>query len=126
MAPRAKVTWTPRVFRKQVNALTIKTLQDAGKETVAEIKGSFGQGVSSPGQPPGVKSGKLKRNIRSRVDRKKLVLQVGVSADVDYALALELGSPSRNLAPRPYLRPAIKRVGARVRTRLRKAGKRKK
>ena len=61
--PRAKVTWRPRIFRNEVRSLAVKILQDAGKETVREIQGSFGTGVSSPGQPPGVKIRELGRRL---------------------------------------------------------------
>lgn len=80
---------------------------------------------SKPGEPPHVDTGRLRASISYRIsDGRKdgpkasklpdseaqTPTMVGVvGTDVEYAAALELGAPSRNLAARPYLRPALER-----------------
>lgn len=62
--------------------------------------------ASSPGRPPAVDTGRLVNDIRSEVhvDARGVVGTVGGS--VDYLDDLELGT--RNMEPRPVLRPALR------------------
>lgn len=62
--------------------------------------------ASAPGQPPATDTGRLAASIREdlHVDSRGLVEVIGT--DVDYALPLEVGT--RDIAPRPFLRPGLK------------------
>jgi len=80
---------------------------------------------SKPGEPPHVDTGRLRASISYRTSdgRKQgpganklpeaeatTPTLVGVVGSVlEYAAPLEIGAPSRNLAARPYLRPALER-----------------
>lgn len=72
---------------------------------------------SAPGEPPAVVSGLLDRSIR--IDKRDAqgrfasatnAVRVSIIIATDYAAALEFGYAPRNLAPRPYLRPAVYRA----------------
>lgn len=84
--------------------------------------------ASAPGQPPAANTGTLRRswtiepprwigaaspqaNGFSYIEEKrgKSVLYV-LGTNLEYARALEYGSPRTRLAPRPYVRPAVKQV----------------
>jgi len=67
----------------------------------------IGLSPSSPGEPPRVLHGALRRSINHRVDRYKNKVSISVGAYTKYARALELGNPRGRLKPRPYLRPAL-------------------
>lgn len=67
--------------------------------------------VSKPGEPPRKQTGHLRRSVTYEVDRENLTARVGTN--VTYGKYLELGT-KRGLAPRPWLRPALARVAARV------------
>lgn len=62
--------------------------------------------ASAPGRPPATDTGRLANDIHSEVhvDAEGIVGTVGTS--VDYAEPLELGT--RNMEPRPFLRPALR------------------
>lgn len=67
-----------------------------------------GLNPSKPNNPPHVLSGLLRASINHKVmGRKKSGVTVRIGAWRPYARALEFGNPKGNLAPRPYLRPAI-------------------
>lgn len=67
--------------------------------------------ASAPGQPPATDTGRLAASIREelRSDSKGLVEVIG--SDVIYAKPLERGT--RKMAPRPFLRPALRKAGGR-------------
>ena len=66
--------------------------------------------ASAPGEPPTIDTGNLVNSIKSsRLGEFRWC----VSAGTEYARALEYGNPARNLAPRPYMRPAMERARAR-------------
>lgn len=61
--------------------------------------------ASRAGYPPNVLTGKLRGSINVR--RPRQLERVINTGDTEYAAALEFGSPSRGLAPRPFMRPAV-------------------
>ena len=85
--------------------------------------------ASAPGEPPAVDYGRLRASISSNWSQSGMEFgKVGskaktddgisrpdkpwtgvVGTNVEYAEDLELGKESRNLKPRPYLRPALER-----------------
>lgn len=70
---------------------------------------------SEPETPPGVITGTLRASLdveSYRDGSNTFVARAG--SNLEYARALELGSPSRNLLPRPYLRPAFHAEGLRL------------
>lgn len=70
---------------------------------------------SKPGDPPFHQSGFLMSNIAFEVDRSRKILVFGVNRAVKYARELEYGDPTRNLKPRPYLRPTVRNNWGKVR-----------
>lgn len=70
-----------------------------------EIKDSFGESPSAPGDPPGVDTGALKRSMRAYKDRKGHVWIV--AANVEYAPYLEFGTSK--MAARPFFIPVFHR-----------------
>ena len=114
----AKISWKPQKLKRIAKKRSEKVLREIGKETVDDIKASFVQGVSQPGQPPGVDTGLLKRSIKFEVTGSPLELTVGVEEGVPYALALEFGYGPRNLQPRPYLRRGLRKATRRTNRKL--------
>ena len=64
--------------------------------------------VSAPGKPPALDLGILRASIQHKVIKKLLAVDGFIlSSGVKYAVPLELGS--YKMAPRPFLRPAVRR-----------------
>ena len=105
------VKWTPNKLIEEVEQIVKQELKRESERAVEEIRASFTRGISEPGQPPGIKTGTLYRGVQARVQGRRLI--IGVSPSVPYAMALEMGMPSKGLQPRPYLRP--QRMRSRVR-----------
>ncbi len=113
--------WNPETLTKAVRELAVRILHEEGKQAKHDIIASFSRGVSQPGQPPGIQTGKLVRGLKFRVIRGQLKLILGVDTSVVYARALEMGSDSTNLRARPYLRPQRLRSEKRIQRKLVKA-----
>lgn len=99
-------------FNRDIGNVT----QEAAMDIVADIRGSWsGQSPSSPGNPPAVVTGELDRSIKVKEGRDIAgrfattdnAVSYAIVVESDYGAALEFGDPSKNLAPRPFLRPAI-------------------
>jgi phage gpG-like protein len=64
--------------------------------------------ASKAGESPATDQGNLARSISSYSDNQNKIIYVYCSAQIaPYARALEYGDMSGNLAPRPFLRPAL-------------------
>jgi len=81
--------------------------------------------AAAPGKPPAIDIGTLRASITSEVEQhglsidgrvgpdvEKIAEKAPVGTDVNYGLYLEMGTP--NMAPRPFLRPAIKKTRRKV------------
>lgn len=66
--------------------------------------------ASAPGEPPATDTNNLRENIASRPVSAS-VWEVFVRDEASYGIALELGAPSRKLARRPFMEPALRAVG---------------
>lgn len=132
-------SWHPQKFIKGVTDKVGKNLDRAAITLVAEVKESFGSPQKMPkgqrtkvtgkrmkaktfrayqhsraGQPPFVQTGNLRRSI-SYDKPESMLRRVGStmqSKSGGYALHLELGT--RNMKARPYLRPALKKLQAKL------------
>lgn len=108
---------------KNVDDKIGRNLDHIGVFIQGEIVKSFGSGGapgsggtkgkihSSPGEPPFVQTGTLRRSITFKRDGNSLLvgssLQPQGGSKYSYAWLLEMGSPLGQLAARPYLRPAV-------------------
>ena len=65
---------------------------------------------SRPGEPPAIDTGDLRASIGNEVIKSSSFVDglVGDTENLKYAPMLELGT--RNMQPRPYLRPSLKRM----------------
>lgn len=69
---------------------------------------------SQPGMPPAPDTETLRDSISAKVDRvSHMRFQCNIIADTPYARILELGAPSKGIAARPYIRPAVEYYMAR-------------
>lgn len=64
--------------------------------------------ASAPGQPPATDTGRLAASIREELRQDSIGLVEVIGTDVDYALPLELGT--RDIEPRPFLRPSLRKA----------------
>lgn len=96
MAKSVQVTWNGKAFQKA----TLKTLRCAMLKSALVVERHAkrlvsiggGSGSSSPGDPPRVRSGALRRSITHevRVEPRAIIARVG--SNIEYARHLELGS----------------------------------
>lgn len=111
-----------RKFRKELDQRMEKALHRVGVVLVTSVQKSMRQGGgseglrSSPGEPPYVQTGTLRKSIRYEVVRQGNALVLRYGSNEDYARRLELGFAGADSigrvyaqAARPYLRPALKR-----------------
>lgn len=74
---------------------------------------------SAPGSPPAVRTGFGRRNITYEYDPEKFIARVGVRENADYMAFLEVGT--RRIAPRPWLRPALRQTQTAIDTLIKTA-----
>lgn len=81
----------------------------AQNRLLPDLKASIsGASPSSPGQPPGVDTGRLRETYTFKVEEKTdTVIVLKVYSPLDYSVYLEFGT--RYMAPRPHLRPCMVR-----------------
>jgi len=114
-----EVIWNPDPLVSVIKTGTTRILKQEGARAVTRIRASFGRSRSQPGQPPGIVTGRLSRDLLFEVSNAPFpTLKLGVQANNPYAWPQELGSPSRNLRPRPFLRPQIRPTAQRVAKRV--------
>lgn len=82
---------------------------DARLSITAGSTSGKGHVASSPGEPPNADTHHLDRNIVTEV---KGPLTVEVQSNASYSAALEYGT--KNMAERPFMRPAVKRTAPKV------------
>lgn len=104
------VSNVPRMYRATQDAMgqaTELAVRYAAREATRLTSAKFYPPASSPGQPPAQRQQELSQSISGTVrvfqDKKGWVGMFGTS--VDYGLYLELGTSE--MAPRPFLRPAL-------------------
>lgn len=99
--------WNDSKFKDEIRNKAKRNMIDACKFLESYIKHSIsGPSPSAPGEPPGVKTGTLRRSIDWEIDegRNELIGRIGTATE--YAIFLEFGT-SRGLVARPFLRPAL-------------------
>jgi len=96
------------VFRlaNQVRNEAVKSIQTSPRTGRKYKRGGVVHIASSPGNPPATDTGKLVQSIRVEHQPGSGAAKVVVGAE--YAAALEFGSGK--IAPRPFLRSAVKAV----------------
>ena len=63
--------------------------------------------ASAPGEPPAVRTGRLRNSIKYKLVRGFMRAKGEVGSSLDYAAQLEFGTSK--MAPRPYLRPTYEK-----------------
>lgn len=71
-------------------------------------RGSIVHQASAEGEAPATDTGELASSIN--YDTNEGEISVDISADAEYAAALEFGSPKRNLGKRPFLTRALREM----------------
>lgn len=92
-------------------------LEATANAVVDYIRGGWSSSSpSSPGQPPAIVTGNLDESVHAEntgrsgagtFAKGSAVQSWFVQVEAEYAAALEFGSPSTNLAPRPFISPAL-------------------
>lgn len=105
----ARIVWHGDEFLRKVKRGVERALDQTRFRMEARIKSSFGSSPSSPGDPPGVKTGQLRSSITS--SREGLKAKIGSTIaprggqSQSYAFYQERGTSK--MRARPYLRPAL-------------------
>jgi len=120
MALGFKITkWNPKAVMTPATAINLRAMTAAALLLERNIKidlSKKGTGrqygkhqASAPGKPPAPDTGILRSSMIHEIEKSRDVIDgyVGVERSVEYALYMELGT--KNIVPRPYLRPAITR-----------------
>lgn len=98
-------------FRQRAEKLdsdTKKAINTCCLKVERDIKTSMSpNGPSKPGEPPAVDTGRLRASITHRVETESGEVSGYVGTNVEYASDLEFGKG--NLAPRPFMFPAMER-----------------
>ena len=124
-----KVKWNDKEVNKILGLSMVDRMATVCLKIEADVKSSFrGSPPSSPGSPPAVRTGHLRRSITSDWTDKKIpstgvkaptskypVISGVIGSNLAYARIHELGGQTgRNhsvkLPARPYLRPALERA----------------
>ena len=116
-----RIRWYGPKVQKKVEMAADKRLDKAAEFLRGHIVSVFPPGPSPApaGLVPHVQTGHLKRNVnwkRSGNLKRAVGTGIGNASSVGYAAMLEFGTVK--MAPRPFLRPALKR--SRVRKRIAK------
>ena len=93
-------------FLTKLNAHWCKQLNVAGILLSNQVKQELGKvspPASSPGEPPGLRTGELRRSIAWEVDGESLKCRVG--SNKSYSKYLEMGTSKMDA--RPYLKPVV-------------------
>ena len=101
--------------RDEIDLSLQDILDKCGQESVKELQEALGGGPSSPGNPPGRRTGKLQAGIRYEVNGDTLSL----ISDAPYSGYLEYGT--RKMDPRPFFFDALVNMEERVNRLLGKA-----
>ncbi len=115
-----RVTVNPAAFKAQartqmrrrvaVAAVTTQNLLKQAVSTPGNVKSKRsvardGEVRSKPGQPPMKQTGFGQRSISFQIADDGLTAQIGIFQNATYMGFLEFGT--RNIAPRPWLRPTL-------------------
>ncbi len=123
---KIRLVWNQKTFEKDLDKEIRQRLVNVGAFLEADIKKSLSRGnkdgksPSKPGEPPKTVTGALLNSVGFEMDKKMPKVKIGIRKgltttkstgapqDADsYARMLEFGT--RKMAPRPYLRPALKK-----------------
>jgi HK97 gp10 family phage protein len=105
MATFKSLKWYGDDVYKKIHNEQKKRVRQAAIFLESYIKKSFGTSPSSPGEPPGVDTGRLRKSITHEIEEALWDIIGRVGTNVEYGKWLELGT--KDMSPRPYLRRAI-------------------
>lgn len=88
-----------------------QSMQGGGNGRIYYRRGKAHQ-ASSPGDPPAVDTGHLRRSIHTEASDTVLTGIARVHIDAEYAAYLEYGT--RKMQPRPYVKPAVEKSRVRL------------
>lgn len=114
-----------QIFHREIADMTNDIAEAiAGGETrgsmigIASVFTKKSPPPSTAPDPPGVRTGSLRRSFRTRVkSRKRGRIVVAAGTDTRYARPLEFGT-SRGMLPRPFMRKGIQSAVPYIRNRL--------
>jgi len=105
--------WNDKPLRKLVEDKAKRNMIEACKFLDSYIKHSIsGPSPSAPGEPPGAKTGTLRRSITWEIDKKGNELIGRIGTNLIYSLPLEFGTSK--MSARPFLRPALEKNKGRI------------
>ncbi len=96
-----------------VRNTTLKTLTGPRTGRTYTIPGTHKTyTASAPGEPPAQRLGELRQSVSILIEGMGADLTGKVGTDKDYGLMLEYGT--KNMAPRPWLRPSFEKAEAAI------------
>lgn len=121
----AEVKFDVKVVERKVSVVVRKTIYDIQAQMIDLLRAPKtgriyrrrrrSHQASAPGEAPAIASGGLLSAV-SQSPRFPSPLIGEISIPVEYAEALEFGAPASNLDPRPFVRPAVNTVLARLKS----------
>ena len=107
---KTKITWREKPFKIAITSTLDKRIASAMILLRSELKRVLSTPyppASRPGHPPHKRTGKLRKSVQYRKDRKKNTYEIGAFKDAEYGWYLEKGvrneDGSWKIAPRPWL-----------------------
>ena len=79
--------------------------EDIAKDILTFINDEWSKTKSVEGQRPAIDTGNLASSIQKEVSHEKNSEDIVIFTDVPYAIHLEFGT--KNMGPRPFLRPVL-------------------
>jgi len=95
--------WHGDRLKKEVRSKCEKNMDKACRFLESEIKKDLsGKSPSSPGEPPGVVTGELRRSMTYEIEKTSQGITGRVGTNKEYAIPLEFGTS--RMAARPFVR----------------------
>ena len=108
---------------KDLRSTSRKKMQEPkhGHESIIRVRGRLPRRhiASAPGEAPAIRTGNLNVSVATEIHGGfDLKFGAGNNEKVIYARYLELGNKTRNLKPRPFLKPSIDENDKNIRERV--------
>lgn len=110
-----RINWMGEQWLRNFGTKAKRAAEKLAQELLVETKRSISTPyppASTPGHPPHLRTGKLRGSLYTRVWKGRDGWVATVGSNLNYSYWLEFGT--RRMRPRPFLRPALAKIRARI------------